>query len=110
VTPTARTLKHLRDKDILAQVVERWCQYSKRRIDLFGCIDIVALDPDTSGVLGIQATTTGNQTSRMKKILDTDAAEKWMQCGNRLEVWGWGTKKSGKRNLWQVTIRQVVFP
>jgi hypothetical protein len=107
MSPTARTLRHLREHSIAAQVVERWCAYSKRRIDLFGCIDIVALDSQFPGVLGIQATTVTNQTARMKKILETPEAKVWMSCGNRLEVWGWGQKKSGKRSVWTVTVRPV---
>ena len=45
MSPTARTLALLRKQGYTAQVVERYCHYSHRRIDLFACIDVLALKP-----------------------------------------------------------------
>jgi hypothetical protein len=62
------------------------------RRDLFGCIDIVALD-GLPGVLGIQATSLSNRAARVAKIrTDPEVAplaRAWLLAGNRLEVWGW---------------------
>ena len=46
-SPTARTLDLLRREQWpLVQVVERWCAFSRRRIDLFGVFDLLAAFPD----------------------------------------------------------------
>jgi len=42
-SPTARTLDLLRREQWpLVQVVERWCAFSRRRVDLFGVFDLLA--------------------------------------------------------------------
>jgi len=46
VSPTARTLKALRDGGATCQVVEHWNSFAKIRQDLFGCIDVLVLLPD----------------------------------------------------------------
>ena len=70
-----------------------------KRIDLFGFIDLVALDGHP-GLLGIQATTTGNAPSRVTKILDecTEAAIDWLQAGNRIVVWGFALRRFKLKN------------
>tara|TARA_R100001086_G_scaffold238110_2_gene162644 strand:+ start:11147 stop:11497 length:351 start_codon:yes stop_codon:yes gene_type:complete len=93
MSPTARSLKCLKDDGWIAQVVERFCPYSRKRIDLFGVIDIVAIHPDRPGVFGIQATTSSNQSARIKKCLASESARIWIKTGNYLQVWGWSKKK-----------------
>lgn len=65
-SPTSRSLKQLRADGYVAEVVERWNQYSKTRHDLFGIVDVLAMDGE---LLAVQATTTGNLSSRIKKSL-----------------------------------------
>ena len=115
-SPTERTLKRLRSDGWHAGVVEKWNTHGKfpRRIDLFGCIDVVAVHP-ARGVLGVQSTTTGNQASRRNKILDVsgDCAEPaccWLMGGGSLEVWGWGrylVKRGGKAYRWKPTVWEM---
>jgi len=110
VTPTQRTLKLLRDRGYIAAVVERWNPYARIRQDLFGFIDIIAVnDGDT---LAVQATSDSNVAARIDKIRDTPAANIWLACLSRsLWVIGWGKKGArGKRKTWQsriVDIREV---
>lgn len=107
-SPTQRSLKALRAMGYTAQVVERWNQYARVRQDLFGGIDIVAIHPDHSGVLGVQATVTGSASNRLKKLQKLPAMQLWLETGNRLEIWGWSKKgKAGKRKLWQLTVKEV---
>src|ERR1700676_5404113 len=54
MSSTVRTLAVLKKEGYTAQVVEYYNQFARRRIDLFGIIDIVALRPDET--LGIQTT------------------------------------------------------
>lgn len=109
MSPTARTLAYVRQQGGLAQVVERWNQYARRRVDLWGFIDVLVLD-DSPGVLGIQATTTGNVSHRLAKLREEcgPAMAKWLAAGNRLAVFGWSLKGArGKRKTWTLTERVV---
>lgn len=89
----------------------------RRRIDLFGFIDLVALD-GKPGLLGIQATSTGNAPSRVTKILDdcTEAAIDWLAAGNRIVVWGFALRryklksgKFGKAKRWKLKEYVIVL-
>ncbi len=106
-SPTQLTLRECRRCLWPAAVVEKWNAWARIRQDLFGAIDIVALD-DRPGVLGIQATTTSNALARVKKIdgllVPGSPLHQWIGHGNRLEVWGWG--KEGR--FWRVQRRVVI--
>jgi hypothetical protein len=104
VSPTARSLRLLRERGAIAQTVERWNPGARRRVDLFGVIDIVALEPGLQGVLGIQACTTGDQSKRLAKILSEPRALAWIGSGCRLAIWGWSKKGArGKRKQWTLS-------
>lgn len=105
-SPTSRSLKLLRDEGYTAQVVERFNMYAHVRIDLFGCIDVMAIKEGQTGVLGIQVTSTGNIMSRVTKSLAVPSLKTWLKAGNKFEVHGWSKKgKQGKRKLW--TVRRI---
>lgn len=109
VSPTQRTLAHLRKQGYTAYVVERWNAHAKIRQDLFGFIDILAMKP-CMPLLAIQATSTGNIASRIKKIHETDLSQCWISTGSQLEVWGWAKRgPRGKRKEWTMT-RKVIAP
>ena len=58
ISPTQRTLKANKDLHRDCGIVERWQQYGGKfgiRQDLFGFIDIIAIDPE-QGIVGIQST------------------------------------------------------
>jgi hypothetical protein len=55
MSPTARSLAHLKALGYQAKVVEKWNPFAKIRQDLFGA-DILALKPGEP-VLVVQATT-----------------------------------------------------
>ena len=105
--PGQRSIDECRRRGWRAQVVEKWVVQARRRIDLFGFGDLIALDGQP-GALLIQATSTGNASSRVAKIQDecAEAATEWLRAGNRIEVWGWAKRgAAGKRKLW--TLRRV---
>lgn len=97
MTPTQRTLQRLRKLGITCEVVERWLPRVMVRKDLLGVIDIIALD---GGILGIQATSGTNISSRMRKAEAEPRLAKWLASGGRFEVWGWKQNKKSKR--WSV--------
>lgn len=100
--PTARTLERLKQLGFDAGVVERFNPFSKRKHDLFGFCDIVAIREGVGTIL-IQTTSGngGNRSSRRKKIFSEPRAAIAARCGNRIEVWSWAKRgPRGKRKLW----------
>jgi hypothetical protein len=56
MSPAARTLQALRASGYVAGVVERYIFQTKTRVDLFGCVDIIAARRGQP-ILAVQATT-----------------------------------------------------
>lgn len=108
MSPTARTLKYLKDKGLPCQVVEHFNHWAKVRNDLFGFIDILALDLENKQCVGIQVTTASNKSNRIKKILASPLLHAVKGCGIKVEVHAW--KKISKkecalsRKHWGVSI------
>lgn len=125
MSPTQRTLDWLKKAGFTAGIVEKHNPFGgpptkkcpacgKNRIgvkqDLFGCIDLVAIHPDSTGVLGIQCTSDNNHAARREKILGLEPAKLWVQAGNRLWVLSWGLRGAqGKRKLWEPRIQDVTL-
>lgn len=86
-----------------ADVVEKWIPRANIRRDMFGIIDIVALDGLT-GVLGVQTTTASNVSARIKKARTIPEIVIWLERGNRLHFHGWAKKKG----RWMVTVLDYV--
>lgn len=87
MSPTERTLAALRKLGFTAQVVERWNPHAKVRQDLFGCIDIVAVNEH--GILGVQACVAASLAARCTKSEAEPRLLTWLQGGGRFEVWAW---------------------
>lgn len=105
-SPATRTLKYFRDLGYSAQVVERWNPYARVRVDLFGFIDVVAIKDGE--IIGVQTTSKGNITTRIKKILDIPEAKVWLRSGGKIIVQGWGKQGAkGKRKLWKEESREI---
>ena len=110
--PTQRTLEVLKETGVLCQKVEYWNTFAKRRIDLFGFIDIVAVQESRTGFLCIQATTDNNISERIKKVLEkcSESARRVLQSGNSIEVWGWREyKPRGKKSFWDAKRWEIVL-
>jgi hypothetical protein len=86
-SPTQRTLKELRDRGYpLVQVVEKWIAQARKRVDLFGIIDVVAVGDD---IVGVQCTSYSNVSARVHKITDSPALPVLRKAGIRVLVHGW---------------------
>lgn len=92
-SPTQRTLKELRKRYPLVQVVERWNPHARVRQDLFGIIDVVAVGQDE--IVVVQATSASNVSKRVKKITESKALPILRQAGIRVLVHAW--RKRGHR-------------
>ena len=111
MTPTQRTMKELKQRGYKTAIVEKWNQNAFRpdghrgvRQDMFGIIDIIALDFKEKRILGVQST--GSGFSEHLKALKGEKAQAcidWLRVGGHLELWGWRklkVKRGGKQMKW----------
>lgn len=108
--PTQRSLALLRKRGYTVYITEYWQAYAKIRKDLYGWIDIMAINPETQETLGVQTTTGTNLSARIKKAEGLDAYHEWLKCGNVAEFHGWRKilkKKGGKLKIWAPKIERV---
>lgn len=116
LTPTQRTLRALREQGRVCAIVEKWNQHAGPfgiRQDLFGIIDVLALDPQR-GVVGIQST--GQDFAAHLRKLTIERAQEttdWLGTpGTTLELWGWRKVKlhrGGKAERWAPRVRQITL-
>lgn len=109
ISPTQRTLRALRQRGLICAIVEKWIAQARIRQDLFGIIDILALDP-ARGVVGVQSTGTDFAGHHKKLTQDrTQACVDWLSTpGTALELWGWRkvkAKRGGKAEIYQPRLR-----
>ena len=95
ISPTQRTLKKLRESGDypLVAIVERWNAFAKIRQDLFGIIDLLAID-SKGNTVGIQVTSYSNISARVKKMEDSDAIHHLRDANWVLLVQGWHKKNN----------------
>lgn len=109
LSPTQRTLRALRGKGLECAIVEKWNAHARIRQDMFGIIDIVALDPQR-GVIGVQSTGT-DFAGHHKKLTEERAQEciNWLSTpGTQLELWGWRkvkVKRGGKAKVYAPRVK-----
>jgi len=113
ISPTQRTLRELRDQGRICGMVERFNAHAGPfgiRQDLFGFIDIIALDPER-GIIGVQSC--GQAFSEhYRKITEERNQEcfEWLRCGGKVELWGWRKlkiKRGGKAMRWTPRVQEI---
>jgi hypothetical protein len=104
-SPTALTLKFLRDCGHVAEVVERFNHHVQRKHDFAGFADVLAFRPSEPGVLAIQATTRAHVKDRLGRIRKLPSLSTWLNSANRAEVWGWYKTPAGRWEVERVSIR-----
>ena len=107
VSPTARSLKYLRERGYLCQVVEKFNPGARVRQDAYGFGDILAIRDDAT--LLVQSCTVGDQSKRIAKILAEPRAILWARGRDRyITVHGWGLHGArGARKTWDVTTTEI---
>ncbi len=107
-SPTQRTIRELRNRGQVCAIVEKFNAHAEPhgvRQDLFGIIDVIALDPQR-GVVGVQSCGS-DFAAHMRKMTQDKAQEciDWLSTpGTALELWGWRKikmKRGGKAMRWQ---------
>lgn len=116
LTPTQRTLRELRNQGRVAAIVERFNVHAGPhgiRQDLFGIIDVLALDPQR-GVIGVQSCGSAF-AAHERTILDERAQESidWLSTpGTVLELWGWRkvkVRRGGTAMRWAPRVREFTL-
>ena len=69
--------------------VERFIHHIKRRIDLFGFIDLIAFKATKPGVVGIQSCAIDRWADHRATICENKRAVGWLRAGNRICLIGW---------------------
>lgn len=90
-SPTQSSLKLLRKNGYTAEVVEHWNPHVRRRKDLFGFIDIIAIKEGET--LAVQTTSYKALSARKKKILEHENYEIVKKSGWRIVAHGWRKPK-----------------
>ena len=118
LSPTQRTLRELRSQGRIVDVCERWIVNPRHpgggfRKDLFGFIDLIALDSER-GIVAIQSCGQSFK-AHLDKIMDSECTEyaiEWLKCGGRIEVWGWRKLKKvrgGKAMVWRPRVKEILM-
>lgn len=109
ISNTQRTLKAMREQGRICGIVERFNAFVGAhgiRIDLFGFIDIITLDP-VDGIVAIQSC--GSSFSEHVEKLTEEKNEyvfEWLKYA-KVELWGWRKvklKRGGKAMRWKPRI------
>lgn len=107
-SPTEKTLAALKAKGCMCGMVERWIPRARIRKDLFGIIDIIALEPGR-GIVGVQSTGTDFSSHNTKLAVENVAASiAWLEAGGHLELWAWRkvkVKRGGRAMVYEPRIK-----
>lgn len=93
---TTRSKALLTEQGYLVATVEHYNAFTKRKHDLFGCIDLLAIGNNET--VAVQVTSKSNLSARRHKIEDAEAYPEMLRSGWRIVLHGW--YKEGNR--WQV--------
>ena len=102
MTPTQRTLNHLRKLGYRAAVVERWNSHARIRQDLFGVVDVLGVG--NGETIAVQTTSGSNVSARVRKIAECEALADMRDAGWRVIVHGWRKGANGRYTLREVDV------
>ena len=103
MTPTARTLAHLRADGWHAEVVEHRVPRTNITRDLWGFVDVLAIRDGQ--ILAVQVTSASNVAARLRKIAESPLVGAVRECGIAIHVHGW--RKHAKTGRWLLRIEDV---
>ncbi len=87
-THKQRALVKLEALGYVVADVEKWIARAKRRIDLFGCLDLLAIGEGVT--LGVQVTSDngGHVADHVRKMLAEPRLVDCLRAGWQIELWG----------------------
>lgn len=89
-----RTISLLKEQGYQCTVVETYCAFTKRKKDLFGIFDILAVG--NGETIAVQITSKANMSARIKKIQESEFLPEIIRSGWRIKVIGWAKEKNGR--------------
>ena len=89
-----RTITLFTERGYLCDTVESYNAFTRRKKDLFGVFDILAIG--NGETIGIQLTSKGNMSARIKKISNCDFLPALLESKWRIVVIGWFKKDNGR--------------
>jgi len=92
-----RTVALLKDQGYQCDVVESYNAFTKRKKDLFGIFDILAIG--SGETIGVQITSKSNMSARIKKIEESEYLPLLLAAGWRIIVFGWFKKDNGRYDV-----------
>lgn len=99
VNLTVKSRDRLKDEGFKTlQTVEWYNAFTKRKHDLFGIFDVLAVG--NGRTLAVQVTSRDNMSSRRKKITESEAFDECALAGWAVELHGWYKEK----NRWKVKV------
>ena len=109
---TQRTLAWLRQQGLIVDIAERFNTWAGGKHDLFGFIDIVALDLEGGKIIGVQSTGPSGHAEHRRKILAEPRAVAWLRSGGRIWLVSWRkllVKRGGKARTWQPRKEDIIL-
>ncbi len=110
-SPTQRSKEILTENGWHPEVVEHWNAFTRRRHDMFGFTDILAIKAWEKPML-VQTTTGTNFAARKAKIVHSDLAPIALRSGFRIFVHGWRklkVKRGGKAIRWVIRCEEITL-
>lgn len=123
MTPTARSMKYLRERGWMVTRVEQRLHMPGHPFpitkDAFGFGDLLVCSL-TDGIALVQVTSTGHMAAREEKIQSLihtipgydsrPSYSFWLVSGGRIFVHGWAKRgPGGERKLWTLTAHEIVL-
>jgi hypothetical protein len=93
---TARSTAHLRDLGYMVATVEHYNSFTRRKHDLWGCIDLLCIG--NGETVAVQVTSKPHLSNRRHKIEEAEAYPEMIRSGWRIVLHGWYKEK----NRWQL--------
>ena len=78
----------------MCDVVESYNAFTRRKKDLFGIFDILAVG--NGETVAVQITSKANMSARIKKIQESEFLPEIIRSGWRIKVIGWAKEKNGR--------------
>lgn len=97
----SRSMEHFKKLGYVVTKVEQYNPYDKKRHDLFGFIDSLALNQ--TELLGVQACGMSDRLEHLRKIRDEPRAKLWVLSGHTICLQAWRklkVKRGGKAIKW----------
>jgi hypothetical protein len=99
-SPTQRSKALLEEQGYTVAIVEHWNQWARRRVDLFGFVDLLAIRENET--LAVQTTSGSNVSARVNKIAEHENVAAVRKAGWRIIVHGWAKNSKGRYVLREV--------